>query len=104
MAKGQSYYGSIDVTTLLAQAKLPHSAFVRAGKQNKIFAQVTVWVNEEPDQYGNSVSIKLNSKDAEMAKVEGNIYLGNLKKSEAKAPENLEQGSSDIPDDDDLPF
>ena len=104
MAKGQSYYGSIDFTTLLAQAKLPHSAFVRAGKQNKMFAQITVWVNEEPDQYGNSVSIKLNSKDAEMAKAEGNIYIANLKKSEAKAPEPLEQNSAEIPEDDDMPF
>jgi len=104
MAKGQSYYGSIDVTTLLAQAKLPHSAFVRAGKQNKIFAQVTVWVNEEPDQYGNSCSIKLNSKDAEMAKAEGNVYLGNLKKSEAKAPEPVESNAAELEIEDDLPF
>lgn len=104
MAKGQSYYGSIDLTTLLAQAKLPHSAFVRAGKQNKMFAQIQVWVNEEPDQFGNSVSIKLQSKDAETSKLEGNIYLGNLKKSEAKAPEPLEAGSEDIPGDEELPF
>lgn len=104
MAKGQSYYGSIDVTTLLAQAQLPHSAFIRAGKANKAFAQITVWVNEEADQYGNYVSIKLNSKDAEMAKAEGNIYLGNLKKSEAKAPEPLEAGAADIPNGEDLPF
>ncbi len=106
MAKGQSYYGSIDVTTLLKQANLPHSAFVRAGKENKAFAQITVWVNEEPDQYGNSVSIKLSSKTAELAKAEGNVYLGNLKKSEAKQPEALESGAADIPqaDDDGLPF
>lgn len=105
MAKGQSYYGSIDVTTLLKQANLPHSAFIRAGKENKAFAQITVWVNEEPDQYGNSVSIKLNSKDAETAKLEGAIYLGNLKKSEAKPPAPLEGGAEDIPQDDsDLPF
>lgn len=104
MAKGQSYYGSIDVTTLLAQARLPHSAFIKAGKNDKIFAQITVWVNEEADQYGNFVSIKLNSKDAEMAKAEGNIYLGNLKKSEAKAPEQLAAADAGIPEDDDLPF
>lgn len=104
MAKGQSYYGSIDVTTLLKQANLPHSAFIRAGKENKAFAQITVWVNEEADQYGNFVSIKLSSKTAELAKAEGNIYLGNLKKSEAKQPEPLEAGAPDIPNDDDLPF
>lgn len=103
MAKGQSYYGSIDVTTLLKQANLPHPAFVRAGKENKAFAQITVWVNEEPDQYGNSVSIKLQSKDAETGKLEGAIYLGNLKKSEAKAPTPLEADSG-LGDGTDLPF
>jgi|ERR1700676_153745 len=106
MSKGQSYYGSIDVTTLLKQANLPHSAFIRAGKENKAFAQITVWVNEEPDQYGNYVSIKLNSASAELAKVEGAIYLGNLKKSEAKAPSQLEACAADIPsaESDGLPF
>ena len=103
---GKSYYGSLDLTTILAQAKLPHSAFVRAGKNNKMFMQVQIWVNDEPDQYGNSLSVKLQSKDAETGKLEGNIYLGNLKKSEAKAPEPLEAGSAEIPDENgtDLPF
>lgn len=103
MAKGQSYYGSIDVTTLLKQANLPHSAFIRAGKENKAFAQITVWVNEEPDQFGNYVSIKLNSASAELAQAEGNIYLGNLKKSEAKAPAPLEANAG-LGDGEDLPF
>jgi hypothetical protein len=100
----QSYYGSIDVTTLLAQAQLPHSAFIRAGKANKAFAQITVWVNDEPDRYGNSLSIKLQSKDKEIEAIEGKIYLGNLKKSEAKAPASLEAGVADIPTDYELPF
>jgi hypothetical protein len=103
MAKGQSYYGSIDVTTLLKQANLPHSAFVRAGKEKKAFAQITVWVNDEPDQYGNSLSIKLQSKDAAAQAVEGNIYLGNLKKSEPKAPEPLEADAG-LGDGSDFPF
>lgn len=103
MAKGQSYYGSIDVTTLLKQANLPHSAFIRAGKEKKAFAQITVWVNEEPDQYGNSLSIKLQSKDAETAKLEGSIYLGNLKKSEPREPEPLEADAG-LGDGGDLPF
>lgn len=111
MAKGQSYYGSIDLTTLLKQANMsatgqPHSACVRAGKENKAFVQITLWVNEEADQYGNHAAIKMNSKDAATAAIEGNIYLGNLKKSEAKQPAPLEAGASDIPsgDDDGLPF
>lgn len=104
--KAQSYYGSIDLTTLLKMANLPHSACIRAGKDNKAFVQIIVWVNEEPDQYGNSLSIKLSSKTKELEEIEGKVYIGNLKKSEAKPVEQLEAGAPDIPnaDSDGLPF
>lgn len=104
--KSQSYWGSIDLTTILRQAALPHSAFIRAGKENKAFINVTVWVNEEPDQYGNSISIKLKSRDEELQKAEGNVYIANLKKSEAKPAAPLEADAADIPgaDNDGLPF
>ena len=105
MSNFQVYHGSLNLTDLIKQAKLPHSAFVKAGKENKIFANVNIWVNEEPDQYGNSVSIQLNSTQ-EMREAEGKVYVGNAKKSEAKQPEALtaESAAADLPDDDDLPF
>lgn len=99
------YYGSISVSDILKSAKLPHSAFVRAGKENKAFANIQIWINEEPDKFGNHVSIKLNSKDAETSKLEGNVYIGQAKKSEAKAPEQLTtESANDLGEDDTFPF
>jgi len=104
MSNFQLYYGSICLSDMIKQAKLPHSAFVKAGKEDKIFANVNIWINEEPDKFGNTVSIQLNSTQ-EMQKAEGKVYVGNAKKSERKEPEQLDEATaSELPDDDDLPF
>ena len=101
----QLFHGSINLTDILKNAKLPHSAFVRAGKENKAFVNIQIWVNDEPDKFGNHVSIKLNSKDAESGKLEGNVYIGQAKKSEPKAPEQMTaESAAELPTDDDLPF
>lgn len=104
MSNFQVYHGSLCLTDLIKQAKLPHSAFVKAGKENKIYANITVWVNEEPNKIGQHISIELNSTQ-EMQQAEGKVYVGNAKKSERKVPEQLDATTaSDLPDDDDLPF
>lgn len=101
----QMYYGSLNLSDILKNAKLPHSAFVRAGKENKAFVNVQIWINEEPDKYGNHVSIKLNSKDIETGKIEGNVYIGQAKKSERKEPEQMTaESAAELDEDDSLPF
>lgn len=95
--------GSICLTDLNKAAKEAHSSFSRSQKNQKIYVNVKVWVNEEPDAHGNHASIQLNPKqDAETEKV----YIGNLKYMEKKEPAPLkkEEVSDDIPIDDDLPF
>mgnify|MGYP000010409294 FL=1 len=69
--------GSICLTDLNEQAKKGHSAFSR-GKNGKIYVNINLWVNETPDQYGNTISIQLNSKK-EVRETEGKIYIGNAK-------------------------
>lgn len=99
------YFGSVCLTDILKNAKLPHSAFVRAGKDSKAYANIQIWVNDEPDKYGNSISIKLNSKDEEAQKLEGNVYIGQAKKAERKSPENLTaEQAEELGDDTELPF
>jgi hypothetical protein len=78
---------SICVTELIELANKQHSAFSRSQKNQKVYCNVTIWVNDEPDQYGNDASIQLNSsKDgAEKDKAllppgKKNFYLGNGKK------------------------
>lgn len=101
MANGKLFTGSISLTKLLAEAKKPHSAFY-TGKDSNKYCNIKIWVNDEPDQFGNHVSIQLNGKkDTEDYKV----YLGNLKSFEQKEPEQFTQkDAADIPVDDDLPF
>lgn len=98
---GKLFMGSINLSKLNANAKIAHSAFTRAGKDNDVFVNVTLWVNDEPDKFGNTMSVKLNPKQESG---DEKVYFGNFKPSERKDPEPIEQNASDIPDDDDLPF
>jgi len=99
----QLYYGSICLTDLIANAKLPHSAFTK-GANGKIYCNVNIWLNDEADKFGNVIGVQLNSTK-EMRDSEGKVYIGNAKKSERQEPEALSaSAASELPDDDDLPF
>lgn len=85
------FYGSIDLTKLLEQAKEKHTAFVKAPSNGHIYANINVWLNDEPDEYDNMMGIKLSptkaaiEKDPDTAK----IYIGNCKESDnVSAPIN----------------
>lgn len=95
--------GSICLTDLIAKAKESHSSFSKASN-GKIYGNITIWVNDEPDQYGNTVSIQLNSTQ-EKREAEGKVYVGNGKPAKKKDPEPVTASdASDLPDDSDLPF
>lgn len=93
-------YGSVDFTKLLELAKAGNKAFSKASN-GKIYLNLNIWINEEPDNYGNNASIQTTFKESTK---EEKIYCGNFKISEQKAPEPLQERSSDIPEADDLPF
>lgn len=96
--------GSICLSDLNAKAKEGHSAFSRA-KNGKIYFNITQWINDEPDQYGNHSSFQLNSKK-DNREAEGKVYIGHAKFAERQEPSpvNPESVSGELPDDDDLPF
>jgi len=96
MAK--NYYGSIDFSKLLEKAKAGDKAFSKADN-GKIYMNVSFWVNEEPDQYGNVVSFQSSFKDATK---EDRFYFGNAKLGAAK--ENKPVDGSEVPDENDMPF
>lgn len=93
-------YGSVDFSKLLEMAKAGNKAFSKASN-GKIYLNLNVWINDEKDQYGNDASIQTNFKDATK---DEKIYVGNFKVSEFKEPEALAENSSEIPDEDSLPF
>jgi hypothetical protein len=73
--------GSLCLTDMVEKAKAGHSAFVK-GKNGKIYVNITEWVNDEPNQFGQHVSYLLNSSK-EKKEEEGKVYIGNGKKSES---------------------
>ena len=95
------YSGSLNLSDMNAAAKAGHSAFSKASN-GKIYCNVAVWLNDEPDKYGNSMAIQLSSKK-EKRETEKKQYIGNAKLFEKEAPKSLEPGDTDefI---DDLPF
>ncbi len=90
-------HGSICLTDLGDAYKANHSAFNKSEKNGKVYANIAVWMNDEPDKYGNILSFQLNSKkDATDEKV----YFGNAKLPEAttaKPAETVKDKSDDIP-------
>jgi hypothetical protein len=73
----QSYYGSIDFSKLIEQAKSGNKAFSKS-ENGKIYLNVRMYVNDEVDKYGNVASFQSNFKGA--AK-EDKFYFGNMKES-----------------------
>jgi hypothetical protein len=92
-----SYYGSIDFTKLMEQAKAGNKAFSK-NENGRIYLNVRVWVNDELDKYGNVASFQSNFKGATK---EDKFYFGNLKES---TPIEEAVTAQDIPDVDDLPY
>lgn len=100
------YYGSINLSELIEQAKEKHTAFNK-GNNGKIYANISVWLNDEPDQYDNIMSIKLAAKKEAIAANPdtGKIYIGNCKESENQStPLNSKDTALLDSVIDDLPF
>jgi hypothetical protein len=78
------FYGSISVSDLIDQLKAKHSAFSKA-QNGKIYANISVWLNDEKDKFGNIMSVQI-TPTKEMKDVEKKLYIGNLKESEGAKP------------------
>lgn len=93
-----SYYGSIDFSKLIEQAKAGHKAFTKSEKNGKIYLNVDVYVKDEVDQFGNIASIRGTFKGATK---EDKFYFANLKESQFNE-QKIE--ASDVDGLDDLAF
>jgi len=93
----QSYYGSIDFSKLIEQAKSGNKAFSKS-ENGKIYLNVRLYVNDEVDKFGNVASFQSNFKGATK---EDKFYFGNLKES---TPFEAKVEADDVPTTDDLPF
>jgi hypothetical protein len=68
---------------------LNNGAF-QQGKNGKHYLGVSVWINDQLDQYGNSASISLSQTKEEREAKEKRTYIGNLKS-------NSPQGTAQSP-------
>lgn len=95
-------YGSLCYTEIVAQAKNGHPAFSRA-QNGKVYFNIDVWLNDEPDKLGNTISVSLSKKKGDDIK---SVTIGNLKANEPQPqitpPLPTTENKSE--DDDDLPF
>lgn len=85
----EMYGGSLCITDLMNMLNQQHSAYSKSAKNNKVYGNIIVWKNAEPDEFGNSISIQLSSskdkRDTEKEKF-GKAYIGNAKKIETNKP------------------
>ena len=93
----QGFFGSIDFSKLLEQAKAGNKAFTKT-ENGKIYLNVRVYVNDEVDRFGNIASLQSNFKGAQK---EDKFYFGNLKES---TPMEQPIQAQDIPNGDYFPF
>ncbi|CAB4151454.1 hypothetical protein UFOVP597_18 [uncultured Caudovirales phage] len=92
------FIGSICLSDLNAKAKEGHPAFSKANN-GKIYVNVNLWHNEEPDQYEKVAQLQLSKpKDSK----EATIYVGSFSLPKKKEPEAILP--TDLLEDDDCPF
>ena len=93
---GKKYWGSINLDAIKEAIQGGVTPF--EGKKGK-YLEVQVWVNDEPDQFGNSLSIQVYNKDTKQA-----TYLGNLKLSNYQENASGFQAQQQKSNEPDLPF
>lgn len=92
------FIGSLCLSDLNTKAKEGHPAFSKANN-GKIYVNVNLWHNEEPDQYEKVAQLQLSKpKDSK----ESTIYVGSFSLPKKKEPEAILP--SDLLEDDDCPF
>lgn len=85
--------GSIDLS------KIDKSKLYKSEKTGKTYLNVSIWVNDEVDQFGNIASVQQY-----MGKDGQKNYIGNLKEFNREEGKGLEVSAANNSDNDDLPF
>jgi len=68
---------------------IPKEKITTSEKNGKKYLNISVWINDEPDQYNNNGSIQVSQTKEEREAEVKKLYIGNLKfpvKKPATAP------------------
>jgi apolipoprotein N-acyltransferase len=74
---------SLDLSKIQEAIQNNHSS-IRTANNGKKYLSIQVWDSDEPDQYQNDCSVKLNSTKEARESGEQQVYIGNGKKGGAK--------------------
>lgn len=88
------FLGSIDLSKINKKDIVTTDNDGKPFKNGAKYLNVSIWVNDEPDKYGNQLSIKSGKKDE-------SYYIGNAKAYERS--ERPKEVSNQVTDND-LPF
>ena len=73
------------LTGSICLTDIPKDKINISEKNGKKYLNVTVWVNDEPDNYGNHASIQVSQTKEEREGKAPRTYIGNLKRPAAPA-------------------
>lgn len=98
--------GSIDLNKIEKQRIVTKDKNGNPFENGAKYYNVVVWVNDEPDQFGNDASIQTSVTKEEREGGQKGSYIGNLKSPTQQAqPTAIPQSqSSTVNEPDDLPF
>ena len=88
----KKYWGSMNLNAI--KDAIEGGVVPFEGKKGK-YLEINVWVNDEPDQFGNSLSIQVYNKETKQA-----TYLANLKLSDYQDAGTTKE----VKPENDLPF
>ena len=88
-------------TGSICLSDIDKTKIAKSEKNGKLYLSVDIWVNEQPDNYGNIGSINVRQSKEEREAKEKKTYIGNFKQLEGKP-----QAGTYLADDKgtDLPF
>lgn len=91
------YLGSIDLTKINKDDIVTTDKNGNPFQNGAKYLNVAIWANDQPDQYGNSISIKAGKKNS-------SYYIGNAKIYNKDSAPTESAPEESAPDKDDLPF
>jgi hypothetical protein len=87
-------------TGSICLSDIDKTKIAKSEKNGKLYLSVDIWVNEQPDNYGNIGSINVRQSKEEREAKEKKTYIGNFKQLEGKP----QAGTYLADDNGDLPF
>jgi ACT domain-containing protein len=93
------------MTGSICLTDIPKEKITVSEKNGKKYLNIVIWINDEPDKYGNDASIQVSQLKEERESKQKAVYIGNAKsQNKQAAPSNYPTSPQPGYSDNDLPF